>query len=57
MTEEFKVVISPQVAKQLLLKENSIIDIKPNKKNSRETVFVFRNTEKFKYDLTEITNK
>ena len=55
MSKEFKIIIAPQIAKQLLSNGNQIVDIKPNKKNPRETVFVFNDTEKLRNDLTQIT--
>jgi len=50
-----KVIIKPPIARTLLHKGNQIIDIKPNKNNQNETVFVFEDTEKFRKDLTAIT--
>lgn len=50
-----KVIINPSMARQLLHKGNLIIDIKPNIKNKRETVFVFQNTDKLLEDLGSIT--
>ena len=52
---ETKIIISPSIARQLLHKENPIIDIKPNKKDTKQTVFVFEETTKLKEDLTSIT--
>lgn len=54
---EYKVITNPTIARQLLLKGNVISDIKPNKNNARETVFVFEYNEKLKQDLQIITNK
>lgn len=34
---------------------NPIIDIKPNKKNNRETIFIFECTDKLLSDLSKIT--
>ena len=51
----YKVIIKPPIARTLLHKGNQIIDIKPNKNNINETVFVFEDTEKFRNDLTAIT--
>lgn len=53
----YKVIINPSIARQLLQNGNSIVDIKPNSKNNRETVFVFENTDKLLKDLSAITNK
>lgn len=50
-----KVIYSPSIARQLLHKGNQIIDIKPNKQNKRETIFVFECTDKLLEDLTSIT--
>lgn len=50
-----KVIYSPSMARQLLHKGNIIIDIKPNKINKRETIFVFECTDKLLEDLTSIT--
>ena len=52
---EFKVITNPSIARVLLQKGNQIINIKPNKHNARETVFIFENTDKLKNDLTSIT--
>ena len=52
-----KIIKNPSIARQLLHKGNQILDIKPNKENPRETVFVFNESVKFKNDLTEISNK
>jgi len=51
----YKVIIKPPIARILLHKGNPILDIKPNKNNPNETVFVFEDTEKFRNDLTTIT--
>ena len=50
-----KIIYSPSMARQLLHKGNQIIDIKPNKTNNRETIFVFECTNKLLEDLTSIT--
>lgn len=52
---EYKIIINPSIARQLLHKGNTIIDIKPKKENIKETVFVFEDTEKLRNDLTSIT--
>ena len=52
---EYKVIIKPSIARQLLHNGNPIYDIKPKKENPLETVFVFEDTEKLKNDLTAIT--
>lgn len=52
-----KLILNPTIARQLLHKGNPIIDIKPKKENSRETIFVFEINNKFSNDLKEISNK
>jgi hypothetical protein len=52
---ECKIIIKPSIARQLLHMGNPIEDIKPKKENPLETVFVFKDTEKLKNDLTSIT--
>jgi hypothetical protein len=52
---EYKVIINPSIARQLLHKGNPIVDIKPKKENKNETVFVFEDTENLRRDLTAIT--
>lgn len=54
---ECKVIKNPTIARQLLQRGNIIIDIKGNRENPRETVFIFENTEKFREDLTSISCK
>lgn len=54
---EYKVITNPTIARQLLHKGNMISDIKPNKQNIKETVFVFVYSEKFKNDLDVILKK
>lgn len=51
----YKVIFNPSIARQLLRKGNEIKDIKPNKENIKETVFVFECTDKLLSDLTSIT--
>lgn len=51
----YKVIFNPSIARQLLHKNNQIIDIKPNKNNSKETVFIFECTDKLLEDLSSIT--
>ena len=51
-----KVIYNPTIARQLLKMGNPIIDIKANRNNNRETIFIFEVTEKFLNDLTSITN-
>ncbi|KUO66146.1 MAG: hypothetical protein APF84_12555 [Gracilibacter sp. BRH_c7a] len=45
ITQEARLIFSPQVAKYLLAKNFNIIDIKPHKNDHRATVFIFRNDE------------
>jgi hypothetical protein len=52
-----KVITNPAIARKLLHLGNKIIDIKPNKKNENETVFVFNVDEKFKQDMDMILDK
>lgn len=52
---ETKIIYSPSMARQLLHKGNQIVDIKPNKQNKRETIFVFECTDKLLEDLTSIS--
>jgi hypothetical protein len=51
----YKIIINPSIARQLLHKGNPISDIKPKKENKNETVFVFEDTEKLSYYLIAIT--
>ncbi len=53
----YKIVLNPSIARQLLQKGNVIVDIKPNKNNKEQTVFVFEDTDKLHSDLTTITKK
>lgn len=54
---EYKIIIKPPIARTLLQKGNPIVDIKPNKNNLNETVFIFQDTEKLRNDLTAITRQ
>lgn len=51
----YKTIFNPSIARQLLHKGNPIEDIKPNKNNPKETVFIFQCTNKLLEDLTSIT--
>ena len=54
---KYKIVVSPMIAKELLIRYNHpIVDIKPHRERSRETVFVFEQTEQFTKDLTTISD-
>lgn len=55
MEKQSKLIFSPMIAKQLLEKGNPIIDLKQNKHNPREVVFVFEVTEKFNLDLKSLS--
>ena len=50
-----KVILNPAIARKLLQMGNSIIDIKPNKKDGKQTVFIFCFTSKFKKDLESLS--
>lgn len=52
--KEFVLVFKPKVARGLLRLGNPIVDIKADKENSDRTIFVFRNTEQFRNNLTTI---
>ena len=52
---EYKIIVKPSIARQLLHMGNMIVDIKPNKNKDGETVFVFKESEKLRVDLTTIT--
>jgi len=52
---DYKIIFNPSIARQLLHKGNQIYDIKPNKNNIKETVFVFECTNKLLEDLTFIS--
>ena len=52
-----KVIIKPNIARQLFHMGNELIDFKPKKEDKQQTVFVFNKTEKLMNDLTAITNK
>lgn len=51
----YKIIFNPSIARQLLHRGNSIKDIKPNKQNIKETIFVFECTDKLLSDLSSIT--
>ena len=54
---EAVVVFTGNVARKLLKMGYTIIDIKANKRNKLQTVFVFRNDEGFEKVLADITFK
>lgn len=49
---KFKVILNPAIARKLLQLGNTILDIKPNKNNKTETVFIFEDTEKLRDDMS-----
>lgn len=49
---EGKSIFTPKTARALLKMGNVIIDIKPDKTNHDKTIFIFRNDEKLKQDLS-----
>lgn len=51
------VITSAAISRKLLRMGNPILDIKPNRENNRETVFVFRKEQKLLNDLEEIRNQ
>lgn len=51
----YKIIFNPSIARQLLHKGNCIKDIKPNKENIKQTIFIFECTDKLLKDLTSIT--
>lgn len=52
---EYKTIFNPSIARQLLKRGNEIKDIKPNKQNKKETIFIFECTEKLLADLSSIS--
>lgn len=49
---EAKSIFNPRTARALIKMGNVVIDIKPDKTNRDKTIFVFRNDEKFRKDLS-----
>ena len=49
-----KIVRNPMIARKLLQRGNSIVDIKPARGDNNRTVFVFANTTKFQEDFTKV---
>lgn len=49
-----RLITEPKIARKLLKLGHFIVDIKPNKSNPDKSVFIFRNTDKFKSDLEEV---
>lgn len=57
MGKLYKLILNPVIARQLLHRGHVIVDIKPNKKEVRSTIFVFEDGVQFRKDLTEISNQ
>lgn len=53
--KEYLSIFKPQLARKLLKLGNNIYDIKADKNNSDRTIFIFKNTEKIRKDMTTIT--
>lgn len=54
MSKEYISIFKPQVARRLLKLGNQICDIKADKNNTDRTIFIFKNTDKLKKDLSDI---
>lgn len=54
---ETKLIFNSFLAKQLLSRGHQIIDLLKDHKRKDGVVFVFKETEKFKMDLKELTAK
>ena len=52
-----KLIFNSFLAKQLVLKNNTIIDLIKDHKRNNEVVFVFEDTEKLINDMEEINKK
>ena len=52
-----KAIFNGFLAKQLLQKGNTIVDLQKNHKLKNATVFYFKETEKFIKDLKELTSE
>lgn len=50
-----KLIMNPTMARKLLQKGNTIIDLKPKKENPRETIFVFDLTNKLLKDMESLS--
>lgn len=55
--EKGKSIFAPNTARRLLKMGNVIIDIKPNKDNHEKTIFIFRDDEKLRKDLSAISGR
>lgn len=54
MDKQYKIIFKPSLARKLLKEGNYVVDIKQSRDNKNATVFVFKNTEKFREDLSRI---
>lgn len=52
-----KSIFAPNTARRLLRMGNTIIDIKPNKNNFEKTIFIFRDDEKLRNDMSAISGR
>lgn len=52
--KEYVSVFKPKNARKLLKMGHVIVDIKADKNNSDRTIFIFKNTDKFKEDLATL---
>ena len=52
--EKGKCVFAAPIARELIHKGHTVIDIKPNRENHEKTVFVFRTDDSFNADFEEI---
>lgn len=52
-----KLIFKAHIARELLKQGNKIVDIKPNRENTIQTIFVFEKNEKFDKDLSSIIAK
>lgn len=52
-----KSIFAPNTARRLLRMGNTIIDIKPNKNNYEKTIFIFRDDEKLRSDMSAISGR
>jgi len=52
-----KSIFAPNTARRLLKMGNTIIDIKPNKDNHEKTIFIFKDDEKLRKDLSAISGR
>ena len=52
-----KSIFAPNTARRLLKMGNVIIDIKPNKDNHEKTIFIFKDDEKLRKDLSAISGR